>query len=83
MIKLREEIEGGRKPEFQIRHDGVTVRGSRMCVPKIGELKREIMEEAHSSTYVMHPGRVKMKKLRLCLMNHHNQREKSGSSQLK
>ena len=46
MIKLRAEIEGGRKPEFQIRHDGVIVRGIRMCVPEIGELKREIMEEA-------------------------------------
>ena len=60
MIKLRGEIEGGRKPEFHIRDDGVIVRGSRMCVPKIGELKREIMEEAHSLAYVMHPGSTKM-----------------------
>ena len=60
MIKLRAEIEGGRKPEFQIRDDGVIVRGSRMCVPEIGELKREIMEEAHSSAYSMHPGSTKM-----------------------
>ena len=60
MIKLRAEIEGGRKPEFQIRDDGVIVRGSRMCVPEIGELKREIMEEAHSSPYAMHPGSTKM-----------------------
>ena len=44
MIKLRAKIEGGRKPEFQIRDDGVIVRGSRMCVPEIGELKREIMK---------------------------------------
>ena len=60
MIKLRAEIEGGRKPEFQIRDDGIIVRGSRMCVPEIGELKREIMEEAHSSAYAMHPGSTKM-----------------------
>ena len=60
MIKLRAEIEGGRKPEFQIRDDGVIVRGSRMCVLEIGELKREIMEEAHSSAYAMHPGSTKM-----------------------
>ena len=60
MIKLRAEIEGGRKPEFQIKDDGVIVRGSRMCVPEIGELKREIMEEAHSSAYAMHPGSTKM-----------------------
>ena len=31
-----------------------------MCVPDIGELKREIMEEAHSSAYAMHPGSTKM-----------------------
>ena len=60
MIRLRVEIEGGRKPEFQIRNDGVIVRGSRICVPEIGELKREIMEEAHSSEYAMHPGSTKM-----------------------
>ena len=51
MIKLRAKIEGGRKPEFQIKDDGVIVRGSRMCVPEIGELKREIMEEVHTSAY--------------------------------
>ena len=28
MITLRAEIEGGRKPEFHIRDDGVIVRGS-------------------------------------------------------
>ena len=60
MIKLRVEIEGGRKLEFQIRDDGVIVRGSRMCVPEIGELKREIMEKAHSSACSMHSGSTKM-----------------------
>ena len=60
MIKLRAEIKGDRKPEFQIRDDGVIVRGSRMCVPEIGKLKREIMEEAHSSAYAMHPDNTKM-----------------------
>ena len=31
-----------------------------MCVLEIGELKREIMEEANSSAYAMHPGSTKM-----------------------
>ena len=60
MIKLRAEIEGGRKLESHSRDDGVIVRGIRMCVPEIGELKREIMEEAHSSAYAMHPSSTKM-----------------------
>ena len=33
--------------------------GHRLCVPDVGELKKEIMEEAHSSAYAMHPGSSK------------------------
>ena len=62
MIKLKEEIEKGKKAEFQIRDDGMIVKGQRVCVPKYGELKRDIMEEAHSSAYAMHPGSTKMYK---------------------
>ena len=36
------------------------VKGQSMCVPEYGELKRDIMEEAHSSAYAMHPGSTKM-----------------------
>ena len=60
MIKVKEEIEKGKKAEFQIRDDGMIVKGQRMCVPEYGELKRDIMEEAHSSTYAMSPGSTKM-----------------------
>ena len=62
MIKLKEKIEKGKKAEFQIRDDGVIVNGQRMCVPEYDELKRDIMEEAHSSSYAMHPGSTKMYK---------------------
>ena len=62
MIKLKEEIEKEKKVEFQIRDDGMIVKGQRMCVPEYGKLKREIMEEAHSSVYAMHPGSTKMYK---------------------
>ena len=60
MIKLKEEIEKGKKTEFQIRDDGMIVKGQRMCVPEYGELKRDIMEEAHSSAYAMHSDSTKM-----------------------
>ena len=60
MIKLMEEIEKGKKAEFQIRGDGIIVKGQRMCVPEYGELKRDIMEEAHSSAYAMHPCSTKI-----------------------
>ena len=60
MIKLKEEIEKGKKAEFQIKDHGMIVKGQRMCVPEYGELKRDIMEETHSSAYDMHPGSTKM-----------------------
>ena len=60
LLKLKEEIEKGRKTEFRIKDDGMIVKGQRMCVLEYGELKRDIMEEAHSSSYAMHPGSTKM-----------------------
>ena len=60
MIKLKEEIKKGNKAEFQIIDDDMIVKGQRMCVLEYGELKRDIMEEAHSSAYAMHPSSTKM-----------------------
>ena len=60
MIKLKQETEKGKKAEFQIRDDDMIMKGQRMCVPEYGELKRDIMEEAHSSAYAMHPGSTKI-----------------------
>ena len=36
------------------------VMGQRLCVPDVGDVRREIMEEAHSSSYAMHPGSTKI-----------------------
>ena len=36
------------------------VMGQRLCVPDVGDVRREIMEEAHSSAYAMHPRSTKM-----------------------
>ena len=60
MIKLKEEIENGKKAEFQIRDDSMIVKGQKMCVLEYDELKRDIMEEAHPSAYAMHQGSTKM-----------------------
>ena len=62
MIKLTNEIEKGKKAEFQITDDDMIVKEQRMCVPEYGELKRDIMEEAHSSAYAMYPSSTKMYK---------------------
>ncbi|CAL2272351.1 unnamed protein product [Prunus armeniaca] len=58
MIRL--EVENGTLTDYAIREDGALVTGTHHCVPKNGDLKREIKEEAHFSSYSMHPGSTKM-----------------------
>ena len=58
--KLRGEVESGQQEDLSLREDGTLVMGQRLCVPDVGDVRREIMEEAHSSTYAMHPGSTNM-----------------------
>ena len=45
MIKLKREAESGQLKGFLVRADGTVMMGHRLCVPDVGELKKEIMEE--------------------------------------
>ena len=40
--------------------EGVLRINGHICIPRIGDLTRLIMEEAHSSRYSIHPGATKM-----------------------
>ena len=60
IVKLRGEVESGQRRDLSLREDGTVVMGQRLCVPDVGDVRREIMEEAHSSAYAMHLGSIKM-----------------------
>ena len=60
IVKLRGEVESGQRGDLSLRENGTLVMGQRSCVPDVGDVRREIMEEAHSFTYAMHPGSTKM-----------------------
>ena len=60
LMKIKAKIVAGQQSTFSIKDDGTLILGRRLCVPEVEDLKREIMEEAHSSTYAMHPGSTKM-----------------------
>ena len=60
IVKLRGEVESGQRGDLSLREDGTVVMGQRLCVPDVGDVRREIMEEAHSSAYAMHPRSTKM-----------------------
>jgi hypothetical protein len=47
-------------PEFTIAPDGVILFEGRTCVPNNEEIKRLILEEAHKSSFSIHPSSTKM-----------------------
>ena len=59
-MKLRGKVEYGQRGDLSLRDDGNVVMGQRLCVPDVGDVRIEIMEEAHSSAYAIHPGITKM-----------------------
>uniref|UniRef100_A0A7N2MWN1 RNA-directed DNA polymerase n=1 Tax=Quercus lobata TaxID=97700 RepID=A0A7N2MWN1_QUELO len=60
IIKIIEEVQEGKRPEFNVSNDGVLRFGKRLCVPNDFAIKKEIMEEAHRIPYSVHPGSTKM-----------------------
>ena len=61
LVKEAQMITDGEIGEdFSIIHDGVLTMRGRACVPDVNDLRKLIMEEAHCSTYAMHPRSTKM-----------------------
>ncbi|CAA0822189.1 Uncharacterized mitochondrial protein AtMg00860, partial [Striga hermonthica] len=60
LCRMRELSEAGRIGGFAVASNGALVFEGRLCVPKVWELRREILREAHSAPYTIHPGSTKM-----------------------
>ena len=60
LMSMRKKVKEGGQSDFAVRDDGALVMDSRLCVPAAEDLKRQILEEAYSSAYAMHPGSTKM-----------------------
>ena len=58
--KIRFEVQQGQSRDYMIDSEGTLRLGTRLCVPNVEELRKEIMEEAHFSAYSIHPGSTKM-----------------------
>ncbi|KAA0048216.1 ty3-gypsy retrotransposon protein [Cucumis melo var. makuwa] len=60
LVKKRRLVEAGQGEDFSISSDnGLTFEG-RLCVPEDNAVKTELLTEAHSSLFTMHPGSTKM-----------------------
>ena len=52
-------MEAGLRKDILLHEDGSLRYGARLCVPK-GEVRQELLLEAHNSPYNIHPGGTKM-----------------------
>ena len=57
--QFRTQVEAGQRTDFWVHTDGALYSGDRICIPK-GDIRQEILAEAHSSAYSIHPGATKM-----------------------
>ena len=60
MQKILFEVQQGQSRDFVIDDEGTLCLGTRLCMPYVDDLRKEIMEEAHFSVYSIHPGSTKM-----------------------
>ena len=60
--KKKQDVVDGKESDFEIKNDESLCYKNRICVPNDPPLKKDILEEAHSSIYSMHPGGTKMYK---------------------
>jgi hypothetical protein len=59
-VKINQLLTEGKANEFCLKEDGLLTHFKQVCVPRIGELRKEIMSEAHHSPYIVHLGGTKM-----------------------
>ena len=62
MIKFKKEVLEKKNAEFSLSPDGILHFRGRLCIPDDLELKEQILSEAHSTPYSVHPGATKMYK---------------------
>ena len=58
--RIKQNLEKGKSPGFVVHEDGTLRFQNRLCVPNNGELRKQILEEAHNTRYLVHPGGTKM-----------------------
>ena len=54
------QIRNSKETEFTLNKNGVFYYKDRVCVPDYNDLRKSILEEAHSGSFAIHPGSTKM-----------------------
>ena len=54
------QIGNGKETEFTMNENGVLYYKDQVCIPDCNDLRKSILEEAHSGPFAIHPGSTKM-----------------------
>ncbi|XP_074328441.1 uncharacterized protein LOC141666349 [Apium graveolens] len=57
---IRSEVVGGKQTHFRVDEEGVISLGGKLCVPTDPIIREEILKEAHSSSFSIHPSSTKI-----------------------
>jgi hypothetical protein len=60
LMKIRMHTGENKAPDFRVDDQGTLWYKDRICIPKEGDFRQTIMDEAHNSAYSIHPGSTKM-----------------------
>ncbi|XP_073219706.1 uncharacterized protein [Cicer arietinum] len=60
LVNMVNNVQNGKISYFSVDLDSVLRLKSRLCIPNVGGLRRKILEEAHHSSYTIHPSSNKM-----------------------
>ncbi|WVZ51755.1 hypothetical protein U9M48_002867 [Paspalum notatum var. saurae] len=58
--EIRESLKKGEAPDFKEDEQGTLWYKNRICVPKVDNIRKLILSEAHDTAYSIHPGSTKM-----------------------
>ena len=58
-MEIIDKVRQGVDTPFVMQND-MLMLGTRLCIPDVDDLRREILDEAHNASYAMHPGTTKM-----------------------
>ncbi|XP_060960885.1 uncharacterized protein LOC133031411 [Cannabis sativa] len=60
LVKTRDRVLAGKASDFSVLETRMLQFRNRVCVPMDDGIKREIMDESHTTPYSVHPGLTKM-----------------------
>ena len=55
LVQFKEKVKKSAKSDLILSNDGILRFRTRLCVPNEGDMRRELLDEAHYSRLEVHP----------------------------